>query len=159
MTSAMQASRTGSATTLRTVTQRKDALAAGLVVGMLLLIAVGFGWRSLFRAKPSEPFQNFTITRLTDNGKSIEAAISPDGKYVLSVVDENGKRGLFLRHLPTNSNTQVIATGPEDYSAPTFSLDGNYFYFLAAKERYQQFLYALASTSAWWHPPADRARC
>jgi eukaryotic-like serine/threonine-protein kinase len=139
ITSATEASRTGSATTLRTVTQRKGALAAGLVVGLLLLIAVGFGWRSLFRAKPPEPFQNFTITRLTDNGKSIEAAISPDGKYILSVVDENGKRGLFLRHLPTNSNTQVITTGPEDYSAPTFSPDGNYFYFLAAKNDTSNF--------------------
>jgi eukaryotic-like serine/threonine-protein kinase len=139
ITSATEASRTSGATTLRMVTQRKGALAAGIVIGMLLLIALGFGWRSLFQAKPPEPFQNFTISRLTDNGKSIEAAISPDGKYILSVLDENGKRGLFLRHLPTNSNTQVIATGPEDYSAPIFSPDGNYFYFLAARNDTSNF--------------------
>jgi serine/threonine protein kinase len=136
---AWQRSGTGSSTALERAKPRKVALAAGLVVGVLLLIALGFGWRSLFRAKPPEPFQNFTITQLTDNGKSSEAAISPDGKYVLSVVDDNGKRGLFLRHLPTNSNTQVIATGPEDYSAPVFSPDGNYFYFLAARNDNSNF--------------------
>jgi Tol biopolymer transport system component len=70
---------------------------------------------------------------LTDTGKFREAAISPDGKYILSIVEENGQRGLFLRHLPTNSNTQVVTTGPAYYSAPSFSPDGNYFYFLAAK--------------------------
>jgi len=139
ITSATEASRTGSATTLRTVTQRRGALAAGLVVGVLLLIAVGFGWRSLFRAKSPEPFQNFTITRLTDDGKSIEAAISPDGKYILSVVAENGRTGLFLTHLPTNSTTQVVTTGSEYYSAPSFSPDGNYLYFLTAKNDNSNF--------------------
>jgi eukaryotic-like serine/threonine-protein kinase len=123
----------GTSTALATK-QRKRILPAVLVIGVLLLISAGFPLRSLFRGKPSpEPFHNFAITRVTDNGKSIEAAISPDGKYILSVVEENGKRGLVLTHLPTNSNTQVVTTGSEYYSAPSFSPDGNYFYFLAAK--------------------------
>jgi eukaryotic-like serine/threonine-protein kinase len=137
---AMETSRTGGSTALDTRKQRKGTLAAVLVIGVLLLIVAGYGLRFLLQVKSSpEPFQNFTITRLTDKGKSIAAAISPDGKYILSVVDENGKRGLFLKHLPTNSNTQVIATGSEDYSAPSFSPDGNYFYFLVAKNDASNF--------------------
>src|SRR4029077_17348899 len=121
-----EVSRTG-ATLPESGKQRKRALAAGLVVGSLLVIAAGYGLRSLFQSKPlSTPFQNFTITRVTDTGKSVEAAISPDGKYILTVVDENGQRGLFLKHLSTNSNTQVISKGPTYYSDPACSPDGNY---------------------------------
>jgi serine/threonine protein kinase len=132
--SAIEATRTGASNVVEKRKPPRRTLATALVVVVLLLIAAGYALRSLFRAKPSpDPFQNFTITRVTDNGESIEAAISPDGKYILSVVEENGKRGLVLTHLPTNSNTQVVTTGSEYYSAPSFAPDGNYFYFLAAK--------------------------
>ena len=131
---AMETTPSRASTALGTGKLRRRTLAVAGVVVALLLMAAGYAFRSLFRPKASvQPFQNFVITRVTDTGKSIEAAISPDGRYILSVVEENGKRGLFLRHLPTNSNTQVITTRPEFYSAPTFSPDGNYFYFLAAK--------------------------
>jgi eukaryotic-like serine/threonine-protein kinase len=136
---AMEASGIGSSTALDTAKQRKGVLAAALVVSVFLLVAAGYGLRFLLRAKASEPFQNFIITRVTDTGKAVEAAISPDGKYLLSVVAENGRTGLFLTHLATNSNTQVVTTGPEFYSAPAFSPDGNYFYFLGAKNDNSNF--------------------
>jgi len=104
------------------------------VAGLLVVLAAGYWTRFFLRTKSSpEPFQSFAIMRVTDNGKSTAAAISPDGKYILSIVNDNGKKGLFLRHLATNSNTQVVASGSEDYSAPSFSPDGNYFYFLTAR--------------------------
>jgi serine/threonine protein kinase len=127
-----EVSRTGAALA-ESGKQRKGALAGGLVVGLLLIIAAGYALRSRFQEKPiSAPFQNFTITQVTDTGRSVDAVISPDGKYIITVVEENGQRGLFLKHLSTNSNTQVIAKGPAYYSAPEFSPDGNYFYFLSA---------------------------
>jgi serine/threonine protein kinase/sugar lactone lactonase YvrE len=104
------------------------------VAGLLVVLAAGYWTWFFLRTKSSpEPFQSFAITQVTDNGKSTAAAMSPDGKYILSVVDDNGKKSLYLRHLATNSNTQVVASGTEYYSAPSFSPDGNYFYFLAAK--------------------------
>jgi hypothetical protein len=39
-------------------------------------------------------------------GKARYVAISPDGEYILSVVDEKGQQSLRLRNVPTN-NTQV----------------------------------------------------
>jgi hypothetical protein len=36
-------------------------------------------------------------------------AISPDGKYILSVVGDKGQQSLWLRNVPTNSNMQSIA--------------------------------------------------
>ena len=108
---------------------------------VLVLAVLGYAaWLFLYRKSSTEPFQSFQIRRITNNGKSTAAALSPDGKYILSIVDENGKKALYLKHLATNSNTLVIAAGSENYSAPSFSPDGNYFYFLASKNYNKTFL-------------------
>jgi eukaryotic-like serine/threonine-protein kinase len=61
------------------------------------------------------------------------AAISPDGKYVLSVLDDNGLQSLWLRNVATASDTQVIPPSASTYRSPTFSPDGNYIYFRKAQ--------------------------
>ena len=54
------------------------------------------------------PFRNFTVTKLTEDGNAALVAISPDGKYILSLMrDSSGLASLWLRNVPTNSNTQV----------------------------------------------------
>ena len=40
---------------------------------------------------------------------SDHVAVSPDGKYILSAVANEGKESLWLRNIPTNSDTQVVA--------------------------------------------------
>ena len=76
------------------------------------------------------PFENFAITQVSKNGKSTAAAISPDGKYILSVVSDKGKTSLWLRHLPTDSDTQIVAPSDAYYFGPIFTPDGNFIYFL-----------------------------
>jgi len=46
-------------------------------------------------------------------------------------VDNDGQ-SLWLRNVPTGSDTQVVAPTPSDYASLTFSPDGNYFYFRKA---------------------------
>ena len=58
--------------------------------------------------------------------------ISPDGKYVLSVLDDNGLQSLWLRNVPTASDTQVIPPSASTYRSLAFSPDGNYIYFRKA---------------------------
>jgi eukaryotic-like serine/threonine-protein kinase len=114
--------------------QHKFGLAAGVLVALALIAAGGYGIYSLFRSKPTTaPFQSFTISRITDNAKSLRAAISPDGKYLLTGVEDAGKESLWLRHLPTNSDTQVVAPEEANYRGLNFSPDGNYFYFRRAQ--------------------------
>jgi len=57
------------------------------------------------------------------------AAISPDGKYLLSEVNDNGMRSLWLRNIPTGSDTQIIPPSTGTFTNLTFSPDGNYIYF------------------------------
>jgi Tol biopolymer transport system component len=93
-------------------------------------VGAGYGVYSLLRGKAAAiPFRNFTITKVTDNGKSIQAALSPDGKYILSVVADAGKQSLWLRHVETNSDTQVVTPEATHYSRLAFSPDASYLYF------------------------------
>jgi eukaryotic-like serine/threonine-protein kinase len=94
-----------------------------------LIAAAGFGIYSFLNRSGPAPFQNFTITQVTNTGHAREAAISPDGKYILNVQSENGRQSLWLRNVPTGSDTQVIAPATGIYRHLAFSPDGNYIYF------------------------------
>ena len=98
-----------------------------------MLGAAGFGIYSLLHRPVPAPFQKFTVTRVTDSGKVAGAAISPDGKYVLSVTDDSGQQSLWLCNVPTGSVTQVIPPSATDYLGLAFSPDGNYIYFSKAE--------------------------
>ena len=113
--------------------QHKLGLSAGLVVTLIVLAAAGYGIYALLAGKTTQPFQNFSISQITNNGKSALAAISPDGKYILSEIQDGGKSSLWLRHIPTNSDTQVIAPSDAIYTYLDFSPDGNYIYFIKAE--------------------------
>jgi len=113
---------------------RVGSVLAGVGV-LALLAAAGFGvYEFLNRGGPA-PFQNFTITQVTRTGKAGQAALSPDGKYILHVQNENGRRSLWLRNIPTGSDTQVIAPEAASYRQPIFSPDGNYIYFKKAANK------------------------
>jgi Tol biopolymer transport system component len=108
----------------------RGKLITATVIVLLLAIGAGYGVYSLLhRARPT-PFENFTITQLSKNGRTVSAAISPDGKYVLSVVEDKGKTSLWLRHLPTDSDTQIVTPSDAIYWGPIFAPDGNFIYFL-----------------------------
>jgi serine/threonine protein kinase len=115
--------------------QHKFGLAAGAMLVLVLIAAAGYGLYSFFGAKPHLPFENYTMTQVTNNGKTIAAAISPDAKYLLTVIDDNGKQSLWLRHVPTNSDTQVIAPADALYQSLAFSPNGDYIYFLRATDQ------------------------
>lgn len=104
---------------------RKSALWALVLTSCVLAIA-GY---SRFHRITSKPFQRFTITQITNSGNYVAAAISPDGKFLLSSVEEHGRHSLRLRNLPTNRDLQVIAPADTSFNDLTFSSDGNYIYF------------------------------
>jgi eukaryotic-like serine/threonine-protein kinase len=115
--------------------QHKGKMIAGAVIALLIVSAAGFGVYSMLRGKAAAvPFQNFTITQVTTSGKVRDAAISPDGKYVLSVVEDRGLRSLWLRNIPTGSDTQVLPPESALYQNPAFSPDGNYVYYSKAAD-------------------------
>lgn len=126
-----------SRTVITVAKQHNWKITLGVIAALIVLGAVGFGVYSVFNRTPSAPFQNFAITQVTNlqfthYGKFAPVAISPDGKFVLSVADDGRVQSLWLRNVPTGSDTQVIAPTSSDSANLTFSPDGNYFYFSKA---------------------------
>ena len=109
---------------------RKNKFGAGLTITVIaaVLAAAAFGVYSLVQTTRHQPFEHFTIENLTDNGHILLAALSPDGKYLLHVRDQDGLQSLWLRHIPTGSNTQVVAPAAARYFGLSFSPDGSYIY-------------------------------
>ena len=123
----------GSSTVVAVARQHKWGVATGVVIALVLLAAAGFGVYSFVRGGRTVRFADFSITQVTNSGKAALAAVSPDGRYVLSVVDDNGMQSLWLRNVPTNGDTQIVSPAPVIYGSLAFSPDGNYIYFRKAR--------------------------
>jgi eukaryotic-like serine/threonine-protein kinase len=110
------------------------AAAIGAIV-LLLIAGTGYGVRSLFSRTVPRPFAQFSITPATNSGTATLTAISPDGKYLLFTKVESGLQSLWLRNIPTSSDTQVVAPSSSPFYSLSFSPDGNYLYFLQAGDK------------------------
>jgi DNA-binding winged helix-turn-helix (wHTH) protein/Tol biopolymer transport system component len=108
--------------------RQKLWLTIGVAVILSFLVAAWYGAHS-FLTSPLVPFENFTISEITSTGNLVDAAISPDGKFLLNEVDVHGKLSLWLRNISTNSDTLVISPSEATYCCSRFSPDGNYIYF------------------------------
>lgn len=53
-------------------------------------------------------FQIGKVDRLTNIGKALDAAVSPDGKLVVYVLADAGQQSLWVRDVATNSNVQIV---------------------------------------------------
>jgi serine/threonine protein kinase/Tol biopolymer transport system component len=123
------AAHTSSSSVTAVARQHRLGTIVASLVALALLAAAGFGVYAFLTRTGPVPFQNFTVTQETNNGKADLAAISPDGRYILHVQDENGLRSLWLRNIPTGSDTQVIPPATGVYRDLAFSPDGNYVYY------------------------------
>lgn len=131
-TQAAQAAHSSVATVMR---EHRFGLATIAVVALALVAVAGYGIYSFVNRGGSAPFQNFSMTQVTNTGNVEMAAISPDGKYILNVQNENGKEALWLRNVPTNSNARIVEPSDAMYNRLAFSPDGNYIYFLEAADK------------------------
>ncbi|MGA7915769.1 MAG: protein kinase, partial [Candidatus Acidiferrales bacterium] len=104
------------------------------VVLLALLAAAAFGIYSFLSRNKSVAFDHFTVTPVTETGKASLAAISPDGNYILNVQRDGGQESLWLRNVPTNSNTQIVPPSDDIYRGLKFSPDGNFIYFVRAEK-------------------------
>ena len=114
---------------------RQHKTRAGLITIILLAIlsAAGFGVYSLWSRRDSGPmpFQNMSIEKLTSSGKVKLATVSADGQYVFNVHDDGaGRQSLWMRHIATGSDKEIIPGTEAKYIGITFTPDGSYLYFV-----------------------------
>src|SRR5581483_8749042 len=122
---------------------RKHRIGALTAIPLVILLvgAAVFGIYSFFTREKELPFEHIAVARVTESGKATHAAISPDAKYVLNVLSDKGLESLWIRHIPSNSNTQIVAPMAVSYHALRFSPDGNYIYFVRSERENRSFDY------------------
>ena len=99
-----------------------------IALAVVCLLGGAAAWLAWHRDGP-QPFRDFTISQVTNTGRADQAAISPDGKYVAYVQNENGNESLRLRNIATESDTEILAPESTRFKSLSFSPDGNYIYF------------------------------
>ncbi len=108
---------------------RRRAFAWGATVAGLvaLLTAAYFLWIE----KHPPPFsKHFTIERATDSVQVQSTAISPDGKYLATVVrNTKGDESLWIHDFPTRSDRAILEDPQFKYKDLIFSPDASYIYF------------------------------
>jgi Tol biopolymer transport system component/DNA-binding winged helix-turn-helix (wHTH) protein len=125
---------TSSAQSLVIMRNKRGAVVA-LAALIVVVAGVSLGWykfasRSRTSVKPVAPLQTMKIARLTSNGKANQAAISPDGRWVVHVMDDAGQQSLWMRQAAKASDVQIVAPADVVYKGLTFSRDGNYVYYV-----------------------------
>ena len=125
----------GSSSAIAAAKRNKLAVAGGVIAALAVIGAAGIGVFSMLHRPAATPFERFTVTQVTNSGKVDSAAISPDGRYLLNVQNEEGKESLWLRNLPTGSDTQVLPLSASSYTSLAFSSDGNYIYYREAADK------------------------
>jgi eukaryotic-like serine/threonine-protein kinase len=122
------AHKSSGSTVVAVAQQHKIGAGIATLIAVAVLAAATYGVYTLLHRSRPTPFQNISIAKVTQTGKASVVAISPDARYILYVLDE-GQQSLWLRNIPTSSDTQVIAPASVQYQALRFSPDGNYLYF------------------------------
>ena len=119
---------------------KRNKKAIGLAIGAVAIALVAAGvigvwvYKSRNSAGPDRKpviSSNMKITRLTTSGKVSNAAISPDGKTVVYVLNDGGKKSLWIRQVATSSNIQIVPPTEVNIGRETFSPDGTYVYYQA----------------------------
>ena len=127
---AVAASQGSSGSTLAAAaSQHKTGLGMIIAVVLVLVAAAAFGFYSLFFSVRRQPFESLKITKVSGTHNARIGAMSPDGNYLAYVLNNEGNESLWLRHLASESNVQIVPPEHVQYSALRFSPDGSHIYY------------------------------
>ena len=132
----LTAARVSSGTVLVEAAQ-KNKLSTGLLAALavVVLATASYGAYTFLHKPKAAPFDKFTIENVSNNGHVPQVAISPDGKYLLQAFEDKGLQSLWLHHIFTRANKEVVEPAATSYEGLTFSPDGNYIYFVRRDEK------------------------
>ncbi len=119
---------------------RRWPWAVGAAALAILTVLAWYRWPG---ERHAGPFQHIQLTKLTDSGKASAAAISPDGKYVVHVVTDEGKSSLWMLHAATGSNVQILAPAQGNVTNLRFSRDGNSLFYVFNRGKSQPIMYTM----------------
>ncbi|MEW5975945.1 MAG: winged helix-turn-helix domain-containing protein [Acidobacteriota bacterium] len=111
---------------------RRWLVPSGALLAAILLYLVYSAYRQADNA--GLDFTRMSIRPLTTTGRVLDAAVSPDGKYLTYAVNEGTYQSLWVRQIATLSNIQIVPPAEVLYRGLNFSVDGDYIYFARATD-------------------------
>ena len=103
---------------------------AVLALGILMVVAAAVILiRDLRGGRTDATLRAANIERITTTGDVVDAAVSPDGKYIAYVVSHQGQQSLWVRQLQTASTLQLVPAAVVGFWGTAFSRDGNHVYY------------------------------
>jgi eukaryotic-like serine/threonine-protein kinase len=118
-----------SASTPVAASRHKAGLGVIIAAVFVLVAAAVFGVYSVFFSVSRQPFESIKISKVSGTHNARIGAMSPDGNYLAYVLDNEGNESLWLRHLASESNVQIVPPDHVQYSALRFSPDGSHIYY------------------------------
>ena len=111
-----------------------------ILIGAAAIAGLAFGTFAIYRAVfrvPIISYENLQISKLTDEGKAEEVAISPDGRYLAYAVRNAAESGIRVRHVETRSDVQIPLPDKDRqrFLGITFSPDGNFIYYVQSSKK------------------------
>ena len=126
-----------------------------------LMYHFGFNRQAFFTENQTPP----RVTRLTNSGNVLRAAVSSDGQNVAYILDENGSRGIFLRRrgaaktFSAQAVTVLAPSAERQIRGVGFAADGQEIYFRAKSPQDAAFhLYKVAVEGGEPRKIADNAQ-
>ena len=107
----------------------KPAAAAGIAA----VAGAGAWWAS----RPPPPFYVVSTTQVTNSsGLELDAAISPDGKFVAYAAGPLGRTRVFVRQLSGGAARALVDSGPPTQRTPRWSANGEQVTFVSGQTLY-----------------------
>ena len=108
-----------------------------LFVSLAFFLFAAFGAAFyFFNREPKQNFSNvppsFTTSALTENGRTLCAAIAPDASRFAYAIEEYGRQSIWLKSFGSDAPAQIVPPSAEnDFGGAclTFSSDGNEIYY------------------------------
>jgi len=100
----------------------------------VVVAVVAFLSVSLRRSK-SVPFATIKTTRLTGDGQTFKATISPDGRYIAHTSLVAGQESLRVRRATTLNDIEIVPPQAVRYIGITFSPDSETIYYVVRTEK------------------------
>jgi Tol biopolymer transport system component len=115
--------------------RRKKRSMLPLVIALAVVAAgaVAFGVLRGGKKAAPQPFQSMRLTSETNRGDVLDAAISPDGRFLAYTAGKSGSTTLRVRQVATGSDVEVLPVQEGMIEFPCFTPDGNYLFYCRRK--------------------------
>jgi Tol biopolymer transport system component/tRNA A-37 threonylcarbamoyl transferase component Bud32 len=100
---------------------------AWLILAIIAAVLLGTGMWIRGRRVVEPP--QMSMQRITNSGKTVTGAISPDGRYVVHATLDGDTESVWVRQIATGTDVRIIPPADGFYADMKVSPDGNYVFY------------------------------